>query len=300
MEIQDWYSSRFLNETYREIRRNGLEANLAELEAFGFTMIEHELTADEVERTKSLILQVAERRLGYPIDLNATANLHGKLPGTPVLTGLLFEDTWFEELLLRNKPLLLITYLMGKSGKLNSVSSHIKAGGADGLRLHVDAANGITTPLPFYSTFANLTYALTDYSREGGALAMVPGSHRWCRQPSPIEAVMSLGKESPLAVPLTPKAGTAIIWHGNTWHGAFPRQLAGVRMNLIFAFCRQFIDTQEAIKGRVPAEAWERHDGDERFAALMGKFNYHGWEKDEDFVQDYTERAAQAGTDWHA
>jgi len=190
MDIGDWYSSRFLNDTYRRIRELGLETNIAEIEAFGFTMIENALTAEEVARTQAAILRVAERRLGYPIDLDSTVNLKGKVPGTPVITGLLFEDEWFENLLMRSAPLLIITYLMGQSVKLNSVSSHIKAGGADGLKLHVDADNGITTPLPFYSTFANLTYTLTDYSLEGGALAMVPGSHRWCRQPSPIESVM--------------------------------------------------------------------------------------------------------------
>ena len=36
MEIGDWPATRDLNDLYREIRSLGLEAQVAELEAFGF------------------------------------------------------------------------------------------------------------------------------------------------------------------------------------------------------------------------------------------------------------------------
>jgi len=299
VEIGDWPSSRFLNNTYRAIREAGLERNVAELEAFGFTVLPSSLSSDIVRRTQTSILAVAERRWGRKLDISNDENLEGRLPGTPLLTNLLFEDVIFEKLLMAEKPLLLIRYMMGESVKLNSVSSHIKAGNADGLHLHADAANGIPSPLPPYSCFANLTYVLTDYTRNGGALAMVPGSHRRCRQPSPLEAGMSRGHESPEAIPIEAKAGDVVIWHGNTWHGAFPRNERGIRMNLIFAFCRQFIETQELIKGRVPPEAWERHKDDPLFAGLMGEYSYHGWRTEKDF-EHANPRQYQAGTDWHA
>jgi len=40
MEIGDWAATRDLNRIYADIRALGLETNLAELEAFGFTVIE--------------------------------------------------------------------------------------------------------------------------------------------------------------------------------------------------------------------------------------------------------------------
>ena len=300
MKIEDWPSSKYLSPLYREIRERGLESNIAELEAFGFTMIENFLTQDEIEHTKSTILRVAERRLGRTLDISNTENLEGRISGTPLLTRLVFEDPWFEELMLRTEPLLIMRYLMGESLKLNSASSHIKAGGADGLYLHADISNGVPSPLPPYSCFGNLTYTLTDYTLEGGALAMVPGSHRWCRHPSAPEAIMARGKESPLAVPLTPKAGAVVIWHGNTWHGAFARTVPGIRMNLVYAFCRQFIETQEAIKGSVPEEMWNRHKDDPIFAGLMGEYSFHGWKQDSDFLKINDPRTRQAGQDWHA
>jgi len=299
MDIGEWPSSRFLNGLYKTIRDKGLESNVAELEAFGFTILPKVLTPGQVEEIKGTIVGVAERRWGRKIDIEKDENLEGRLPGTPLLTNLLFEDRIFEELMMLERPTLLIRYLMGDSVKLNSVSSHFKAGNADGLNLHADAANGIPSPLPFYSCFANLTYVLTDYSRNGGALAMVPGSHRRCRQPSQIESSMSRGKESPEAVPIEAKAGDVVIWHGSTWHGAFPRNEPGIRMNLIFAFCRQFVETQEAIKGNVPGEVWERHRDNPLFASLMGEYSMHGWRSERDF-EGSNERQYQAGLEWHA
>ena len=41
MKIGDWSATRSLSGLYREIRELGLETNLAELEAFGFTIIEN-------------------------------------------------------------------------------------------------------------------------------------------------------------------------------------------------------------------------------------------------------------------
>jgi hypothetical protein len=66
-------------------------------------------------------------------------------------------------------------------------------------------------------------------------------------------------------------------WHGNTWHGSFRRDLAGVRMNLAVYFCRQFVQTQERHKGVVPPEVLERHHNDERFKILLGAKQPYGW-----------------------
>src|SRR5688572_26391038 len=99
MEVGDWPSSRFLNATYRAIRELGLETNVAELEAFGFTILPGAVQAQTVNRAKELILSVAERRWGQKLDISKAENLEGRLPGTPLLTNLLFEDPLFEELM---------------------------------------------------------------------------------------------------------------------------------------------------------------------------------------------------------
>ena len=39
MEIGDWKSTQGLNDTFRKARELGIESNLLELEAFGFTVV---------------------------------------------------------------------------------------------------------------------------------------------------------------------------------------------------------------------------------------------------------------------
>ena len=60
-------------------------------------------------------------------------------------------------------------------------------------------------PFPSYSQTANVNDALTPYSTEAGALALVPGSHKMARQPRLEEMV--LGGEG-----TNPKASEAALW----------------------------------------------------------------------------------------
>ena len=141
----------------------------------------------------------------------------------------------------------------------------------------------------------NATYLLSDYSRENGALCFVPGSHRAMRQPLASEnfdfgrldprAAMEEGAlgdldlakitEAPNIVPVKALAGSLVVWHGNTWHGAVNRTSPGLRVNLVLFFCSPWLRPQEAYRECVPDEILARND--ERFAGLMGRNMHFGW-----------------------
>lgn len=74
---------------------------------------------------------------------------------------------------------------------------------------------------------ANAAWCLTDYTRAGGALAYVPGSHRRDGKPAGAEAARE-------AVPVEAEAGSliVIVFHGATWHGAYPRTISGLRLSV--------------------------------------------------------------------
>ena len=129
-------------------------------------------------------------------------------------------------------------------------------------------------PFPSWAMVANCNYALTDYTMESGALAIVPGSHALARHPVGREKNLH-GDVNRNAVPIEVAAGTAIIWHGNTWHGSYARSVPGVRINLSMYFCRQFLTPQEDYRGTVTPELLARHD--DRFATLMGQHVYQPW-----------------------
>src|SRR4029077_21071049 len=92
MKIGDWAATPDLNDIYRDIRALGLETNLAELEAFGFTVIEGALSPDEVKATRDKIIEISEARLDRKLDLDAERD-YADLSFIPFL---LFKDPIFK------------------------------------------------------------------------------------------------------------------------------------------------------------------------------------------------------------
>ena len=62
MEIGDWKSTKDLNDVYGEARELGLETNLAELEVYGFTVVENAISDDLTDRAVEAILRVTGAR----------------------------------------------------------------------------------------------------------------------------------------------------------------------------------------------------------------------------------------------
>lgn len=272
MEIGDWSATRELNAIYREIRDLGLETNLAELEAFGFTIIEGALDADLTTALRDRIIAITSERGGQPLDIDHETDFRG-LQYVPYL---LYKDPIFRRAVMNPKPLALVTYLLGRSCQLSSLGSHVKGPSDDGgLALHSDQANGVPQPFPPQSQVANCNYALTDYTEDDGALAMVPGSHRHLRQPTAHERNLAGPQRNRHAIPVEVPAGSAVVWHGATWHGSFPRKNPGLRVNLSCYFCRPHLLPQERYREHVPAGFLG--DGDDRLATLLGARQAWGW-----------------------
>lgn len=294
MDIGEWTATPELNRIYGKIRELGLETNLAELEAFGFTVIENALSPEHTERLRQAIIRVAEERLGKKLDIeNETEH-----QSFDYIHYLLFQDEAFEEAVLTPGPLALITYLLGESCWLSSCGSHIKGPGETQLVLHSDNGNGQVPPYPAYSQVANVNYCLTDYTKETGALAMVPGTHRLCRPPQLPEMMLSGDRVNKHALAIEVPRGSAVVWHGNTWHGSWPREKPGLRLNLATYFCRQYMAPQEVYHNNLPNSLIERHGQDSRMAQLVGLNRYNGWQ--EEGPDMALMRSMPAGKNWYA
>ncbi len=262
----------------------GLNDNLLDLETQGYTIVPGVLSASRIERAKAAILRRVERTTSRRIDpLTATAD---DFAGMQYIPYLLYDDEVFEEILMEPAPLALITWLLGESCLLSSLGCHFRGPGGTPLMVHSDNGNGMPAPFSPISMVANVNYALTPYSREAGALAMIPGSHRLLRQPAAHEnfrrpdADGGEWKDPPGAVPMDIQPGDAVIWHGNTWHGGYRRELPGVRMNLSAYFSRQHIQTQERHGDPAHAGVLARHANDPRFAVLLGARQPYGWREE--------------------
>jgi ectoine hydroxylase-related dioxygenase (phytanoyl-CoA dioxygenase family) len=204
---------------------------------------------------------------------------------------LMVEGPVFEAALMNPVVQGLVRYMLGDALLLSSASATLKGPGKLPFFLHSDQP---IHPSP-QALVCNATYLLSDYTRENGALCFVPGSHRMMRQPLPSEnfdfggldprAAMDDAArdqiehvditEAPNIVPVTAPAGSLVVWHGNTWHGALNRTTPGLRVNLVLFFCLPALRPQEPYRELMPDEILARND--DRFAGLMGRNVHFGW-----------------------
>ena len=269
-----------------DIDRLGLREHVRHLDAWGYTVIKGALDDNQIMSARQAISRRVERVYGSSPDLlEAQAEDFSGLSYQPYL---LYDDPVFPEILMLERPLALITYLLGESCHLSSIGSHFKGPGGEPLRLHSDNGNGIPSPFPAYSQVANVNYALTPYSKEAGALAIVPGSHRLARHPSSREFELHGEAANPNVCSMDIDPGDAVIWHGNTWHGSFRREIPGIRMNLSVYFARQYVVPQERQATDDLAALLEAHPNNARLARLLGAKQPYGWQAQ---GPDYTKMA---------
>jgi ectoine hydroxylase-related dioxygenase (phytanoyl-CoA dioxygenase family) len=270
--------SQALQRILETIAELGLNNHLIDLETQGYTTIRGVLSTQTVKHAREAILARVERNTGTHIDLDTATE--EDFEGMTYLPYLLYDNQVFEEILMEPKPLALITYLLGESCVLSSLGCHFKGPGGTPLPLHSDNGNGMPAPFPPISQIANVNYALTPYSEEAGALALVPGSHKLARQPRTEEMMLGGDNTNLKAIAMDLSPGDVVVWHGNTWHGSFARQIPGIRVNLAVYFARQYIQTQEHHAGEIAPDVLARHDGDERFKVLLGAKQPYGWKLD--------------------
>lgn len=73
------------------------------------------------------------------------------------------------------------------------------------------------------------------------------------------------------------RAGDAVIWHGNMWHGSYPRRIPGLRLNLAVYYARPYWKVQERYGDALPQDVIDRHGNDPVFRQLAGLNEHMGW-----------------------
>jgi ectoine hydroxylase-related dioxygenase (phytanoyl-CoA dioxygenase family) len=251
-----------------EIDRLNLWRAVGELDMRGFTVIppEDAAPAGFAAAVREALLEVSEQESGVRPDADSGAThkdiltRHGSVE---LIEPLIHMHPIFQDALLNEPALALVTYLLGESCGLISSTGQIKGPGEHYLPLHADV--GLTRgPGPFSLTadVCNAVWVLSDYSADNGATCIVPGSHKLCRNPN-----LSEIKDMSLYKALDIKAGSILVWHGNTWHGAVPRRSPGLRLGIIQYFGRWFLN-----RGHLAANFTEKEIARRppRFARLIG------------------------------
>ena len=250
MDITALQSSPAADLAVGAIREYGLERNIVELAAYGFTVIPPEMTAaapDFVPRLRDAILRTHGARNDDPIDDYRTAELKAGFKNN---WWLLEEDEVFVEAALNPVALAMARWMCGQSAILAGAAWILK--GADRgagrpgfdsgfLRLHNDN-HGVPPPMSQYAHWCNTSWVLSDYSNvEDGPTVYVPGSHLFGRSPFAHEQDFTQESAPYRAVPLSATEGSLAVWHGATWHGAHPRSTPGLRVTLVMTWMRSYI-----------------------------------------------------------
>jgi ectoine hydroxylase-related dioxygenase (phytanoyl-CoA dioxygenase family) len=260
-----------ITEIMNVARKLGLAGNIAELEAFGYTVVPAEKVAPDAfqQRLRQAVLDVHERRSGHRIVDTEVDETGGAGPLSSHWS-LLREDRVFEELVQHPVVSTLAQYLCGKSVLLSDITALVKnRDERPTFSLHIDQF-GTPPPLPTYAPMCNVTWVLTDYTLDAGTSAIVPGSHRFGRAPREYEQDFLAESPAVRAVPIEAAAGSVIVWGGNTWHGAYPRNRPGVRVSVNAIFCRSYMRQIRdfRLEAECPSEVLTRNPPE--FAQLLG------------------------------
>ena len=254
-----------LDELWTEIHSLGLGSYIKDLDRDGYTVIPPEIANPNnlCQRVLDTCLGIAESRSGVRPDLLNGKSLNTNSVIGDTLKAIFLEDPVFEEALMNPALLAISTYLCGYDLVLSSLSFQAKGPSDLKFKLHTDTR--LPSPLPARALLCKCIFALTDFNQDNGSTAFVPGSQHWARNPIGEEKVF--GEEgSQYAVPAVAPAGSLIIFHGNTWHGAYNRKTPGLRASLHLLMQRSMLRCTEDLYDRVSEEILGRNSA--RFAIL--------------------------------
>lgn len=224
------------------------------------------------EQLRDALLRVAKQRTGVTFDLESgpSATFQGRPAdiGQMIFSHLIYEDQAFEKVLTHPVKKALMTYMLGEGHRLFcsdgwikwQTPKHWQEESTTGF--HVDQS---AVPEPWswkVPHVANMNWLLTDYTREDGALAYVPGSHREERLPKPGEAL-------PRAVPVEAPRGSLVMFHGGLWHGAYRKTTPGLRITMLGQHCRPYFMPYQDFKGRVSRETFAASEDPEYLRSLV-------------------------------
>ena len=277
----------------KAIRDLDLERYVLELESDGLTVVPPNITGvtvAQLDRCTEVLLARFTAMTGCPISLEKgpeaelawpapdpnRASLRPRecatAPTQMLIQQLLQLDRCFRDLAVNPVADALIDHVSGpdpaggRARRLSSTNAFVKWQGdygyGPGLGLHVDQG---ANPLPWGRTAltSNATWALTDYTRQDGALAYVPESHKMISPPTqPLATKM--------AQPLECPRGSLIVFQGTTWHGAFPKRTPGLRLNAVSYYRHVSVLPQENLKVSMVDQPWQDCDNPKLMRELIG------------------------------
>src|SRR5579862_7959790 len=77
-----------------------------------------------------------------------------------------------------------------------------------------------------------------------------------------------------ICIPVEAKAGSLIVFTGNTWHGTYPKTDESLRVHVVTGFCRNYLLPAESYRD-YPDTVVDEHGPE--FARLLGRTAWQGY-----------------------
>ena len=189
----------------------GLRENCRELAEEGWTILRDVGGESFNKALRSELLRIAERS---PISVG------GQGGGGMLLT----EGDVFAHAVLNPKLMAMAEFSVGRGFLISQVAGSVRTKGAPCIGLHAEH-NWLPAPFPEHNMLLSAIWACDEFSKDGGATLIIPGSHRERRHPTLEEAMWNKGA---IAVECPPDS--VVLWDGNLWHSNWPKKTDGQRV----------------------------------------------------------------------
>ena len=135
-------------------------------------------------------------------------------------------------------------------------------------------ASHIPAPYPDAVLHLSTIWMLTPFAAETGGTFVVPGSHRWPRNPAAGDMpAMNQDAPYPTECQIEGAAGSVLVYDSRLWHAVAPNRSASDRVALIVRYAPWWLNLNPTLIGRPEHEAMVVETGGKntRWRRLSGK-----------------------------
>jgi ectoine hydroxylase-related dioxygenase (phytanoyl-CoA dioxygenase family) len=202
--------------------RQGLAANIREMEETGYTVIRNAISPEFAEEVRNATLRALME--------------HDAIS----LQWMLYHGREIEQLALNPQMMTLIDASLGRGAVIASLSSIRKGPGPGFIPIHTDYAH-VPEPYPEFPMTGVGVWALEDWTVASGPTWIVPGSHKMRRAPRS-------GEGHNGGVPIEMPKGSAVYFTHGVWHWQGDRTEPGERVTLHMHYNRGILRSLEPKK----------------------------------------------------
>lgn len=220
-EVRDHTNPMFVlrPELEAKVRDLGLEDNLREIEATGYTVVQNVATPEFTERLRQAILRLKDDE--------------GPAAWTGGAAGMLLDrDPIFIDVVTNPKVRAMVEVMCGRGAILMQLLATVRPKGTPALPLHADQ-NWLPAPFPEHNQIFTMCWVMDPFTQDGGCTSVVPESHKKRRHPTGAERAAMEDM-----IPIEAETNSLACWDGSVWHGNYPRTLDGERVVLHVTFGR--------------------------------------------------------------